>query len=64
LIHLPLYGSGFFFALILEANSQTNCLSIPEMSNTFLAFSSNSAFNPAGTSTSTLCEKPILNVSF
>jgi hypothetical protein len=29
----------------------------------FLAFSSIAIFKPAGTSTSTLCEKPILNVS-
>jgi len=56
LIHLPLYGSGFFFALILEANSHTSCLSTPEMCTTFLAFSSIATFNHAGTSTSTLCE--------
>jgi len=64
LIHLPLYGSGFFFALILEANSHTNCLSTPEICKIFLAFSSIATFKPAGTATSTLCEKPILNVSF
>jgi hypothetical protein len=54
LIHFPLYGSGFFFALILEANSQTNCLSIPEMCKRFLNLSSKATFNQAGTDISTL----------
>jgi hypothetical protein len=64
LIHFPLYGSGFFLALTLAANSQTNCLSIQDICKTFFAFSSNSAFNPAGTGISTLCEKPILKTNF
>jgi len=54
LIHLPLYGSGFFFALILEAYSHTSCLSAPEICNIFLAFASISTFIQAGTSISTL----------
>lgn len=58
-IHFHLYGSGFFIDLILEANSQTNCLSIPEICNTFFCFSSIWAFNSDGTLTSTLWENQI-----
>jgi hypothetical protein len=54
LIPLPLYGSGFFFALTLAANSPTNCLSKPEICKTFFCLSSNSAFNQVGTFISTL----------
>jgi len=54
LIPLPLYGSGFFFALILAANSQTNCLSIPVKCKTFFCLSSKATFNSEGILTSTL----------
>jgi hypothetical protein len=54
LIPLPLYGSGFFLALILAANSQTNCLSIQETCKTFFNLSSSFTSNQAGTSISTL----------
>jgi hypothetical protein len=63
LIHFHLYGSGFFFALILEANSHTNCLSIHVICKTFFCFSSKAICIHSGGNTSTLCEKPILNIN-
>jgi hypothetical protein len=54
LIHLPLYGSGFLRLLILDANSQTSCLSTHDICTTFFAFSSNFTVIHAGASTSTL----------